>query len=252
MSRAGGHVITVNEILASRFRALGCDTVVAPNYPRRGDYNELPVDQAFETLAEGRTVALYVGKLSRDRGIHRLIDLMPRLAEDVPEILLFLLGKPASPSVGEGIVEWIEELGVSSHVIVRGPVDQTGVRAALRVADIGVSLLLPVNRRFHLSEPMKVFEYAAAGLPILASDLKSQARLVASMGNGIVVDPDNDSAVVEAVRRLSRDAQLRHRLGTGGREVFRRQYCWEAVEPDLVEFIHRSARLHCGDQEAEL
>jgi glycosyltransferase involved in cell wall biosynthesis len=234
-------VIAVNEVLAEKFRGMRRRTVTAPNYPRKRDYEGLRADDEWAALGEGRPVILYIGTLSRDRGILRLIDLMPRLVESQPDVLLVLLGRASAAAFLDALMDRIARLGMASHVLVRGPLPQEGVRAALAIADVGVSLLLPVNHRYEQSEPMKVFEYAAAGVPVVASALAAQARLVATMGGGLIVDPFDEQEVVGALAALLGDAALRREMGDSARSAFRSRYNWEQVEPQLLGFFEAVA-----------
>ena len=66
----------------------------------------------------------------------------------------------------------------------------------------GLCLIQPICRSYELCLPNKLFEYAAAGVPILASDLPVIAAVVRGEGLGEVVSSGDPSAIAEGLRRL--------------------------------------------------
>ncbi|NNH55098.1 glycosyltransferase family 4 protein, partial [Promicromonospora citrea] len=62
------------------------------------------------------------------------------------------------------------------------------------------------------TSPFKVVEAAAAGLPVVATDVPGQAEVVHALGNGLVVPPGDPAALARAAARVVADAALRDRL----------------------------------------
>ena len=63
-------------------------------------------------------------------------------------------------------------------------------------------LIEPICRSYELTLPNKLFEYAAAGLPMLASDMPVIASTIREWDIGEIADPRDDAAVVAALGRL--------------------------------------------------
>jgi hypothetical protein len=81
----------------------------------------------------------------------------------------------------------------------------------------------------------------AAGLPILANETAFVREVVAGAGAGLVVDFSGQDALVAAVDRLARDAQLREAYAQRAREHFSERFHWEALSRDLYRQLQQLA-----------
>ena len=90
----------------------------------------------------------------------------------------------------------------------------------------GVTLLenTCLNHRYAL--PNKLFEYLAAGLPVLASDLPAIRQVVEPFDVGLVVNPHDRPALIRAIRRLLFDGADRARWSANTSRVLE-VYSWE-------------------------
>ncbi|MGO9316341.1 MAG: glycosyltransferase [Terracidiphilus sp.] len=108
----------------------------------------------------------------------------------------------------------------------------------LNKATIAVAVDLRVPRRIR-AVPVKVFEYMAAGLPIVASDLPSQIEVVGGNNAGLLAKPEEPETFVRAILQLLDDRELAARLGENGRNAFLKYYCWESQQ-ELIANYYRS------------
>jgi glycosyltransferase involved in cell wall biosynthesis len=86
----------------------------------------------------------------------------------------------------------------------------------------------PDNPNFYFS-PLKVYEYMAAGIPVVASRIGQLAGLIDDGVNGLLTPPDDPAALATAIDRLRVDAALRERLSVAGRETVVDGKSWDAV-----------------------
>ena len=157
--------------------------------------------------AERAAHCVYVGGLLRGRGLEQAIAALAR----VPDLRLALIG-PVADGYRAELLAAAERAGVSDRVELRGPVPPEDVVAALAGAAMGLCLIQPVCRSYELTLPNKLHEYAAAGVPVLASDLPVIAGTVREWDAGEVVPPADPVGVAEGMRRLldpHRAAQVR-------------------------------------------
>ena len=103
--------------------------------------------------------------------------------------------------------------------------------ACLAAADIGVAPFdigahRPLSLGFYWS-PLKIFEYMAAGLPVVAPAIDRIPSLVADGREGLLYDPASPGALAKALETLS-DPALRRTLGRAARERAVREYSWKA------------------------
>ena len=211
-------VITATPAIAD---TLGRPATVVQNYPRLKD---APRDRFSE---RERSVA-YVGALNQARGADQLIDALGRLPEDSPVTLRFA-GFFEPPELEARLSRrpgW-------PRVVAAGWLDRSGVDALLSRCRAGVVTLLPTPN-FVTSQPIKLFEYMAAGLPVIASEFPLWREIVEGDRCGILVDPGDPSAIAEAISFLTSDDPEPEEMGRRGRAAVERTYNWQTQEKALL------------------
>ena len=79
------------------------------------------------------------------------------------------------------------------------------------------------------ASPLKLFEYMAAGLAVVAPDQENIREVIAHEENGLLFDPGDPEAMPSAVARLAEDRLLREELGKSGRATIEsREFTWLA------------------------
>jgi glycosyltransferase involved in cell wall biosynthesis len=84
--------------------------------------------------------------------------------------------------------------------------------------------------------PTKLFEYMAAGLPMISSDLPYQVELFSNHRIGILAQPEYPDSFACAIKTLVDNRTLAFELGKNGQRAFVAEYCWESQVPDLLAF----------------
>ncbi len=163
----------------------------------------------------GPPVALFVGRLLRDKGVEELVEAARLLRRRGVALTVRLVGgTDANPaSIPEAtIAEWRRE-GV---VALPGPT--TDVAAAWRDAHIGVLL------SYREGLPKALLEAAAMGRPLVATDVPGCREICRDGETGLLVPPRNAEAAAEALARLAADPALRARMGQAGRALAERAF----------------------------
>jgi len=161
-------------------------------------------------------------------------------ADRIPSLLASLQAtghRPSAVVIGGGdaataLLEDAQRLGVSDCLEVTGPLPPPDAARWLRTARIG---LAPYRRiePFYFC-PLKVVDYLAAGLAVVASNIGDISTLTRDAG--LLVDPDDDQALVDSVAALLDDpAQLADRA-EAGREISRAQ-TWTAVASRTIDAV---------------
>lgn len=86
------------------------------------------------------------------------------------------------------------------------------------------------------SQPNKLFEYMAAGLPVICSDEPLWVEEIESVNAGICVNPEDVSAIREAIVKLLNDRELAQEMGRNGRRAVETKYSWTAEAEKLSKF----------------
>ncbi len=210
-------VVAATPDIADRFIRLGRRTVCVRNFA---------IAAEFAGGSDERERSLvYIGGLRRDRGIYDMIALADRL-----NLPLHLAG-PGWPA---GLVEELKTLPGWRHVVYHGVLDRAGVSQLLAKTSIGLVLLHP-RLNYLTSLPVKMFEYLAAGLPVLASDFPYWHEIVGE-SDAIAFTAAQDIArqAEDALALLDRIDAAPAAMRETARTVFRTSFSWEAEESVLL------------------
>jgi glycosyltransferase involved in cell wall biosynthesis len=183
-------------------------------------------------------VVAYAGHLYPWKGVEVLLDALAR----VPAARgLIIGGHEAEPDLRR-VRDHAERLGISSRVTFTGYVEPPRVAPLLREAAV---LALPnppsaIATRF--TSPLKLFEYMAAGRPIVASDLPSVREVLHHESDALLVEPGNAGALAAAITRILEDRALASRLARAAWDAAP-EYGWDRradrIEAVLLEATKR-------------
>jgi glycosyltransferase involved in cell wall biosynthesis len=98
---------------------------------------------------------------------------------------------------------------------------------------------------FFYFSPLKVFEYMAAGLPVVASRVGQLATVIQHEVNGLLCPAGAAGELAGALLRLHREPELRTRLGQAARATVLQNYTWDAVARRILRLtgLNRMGRL---------
>lgn len=139
-------------------------------------------------------LVLHQGAVAAGRGCETLLRALALL----PGAHLLYLG--AEGPYAERLRELAAELGLAARTHLLPPAPPAQLLSLTAQADVGVSLLEDSCENHRLALPNKLFEYVAAGLPVVVSDLPEGARLVRERGIGWCADAASPESVAAAVR----------------------------------------------------
>jgi glycosyltransferase involved in cell wall biosynthesis len=193
-------VVTVSDGIADRLLAryaLRERPVVVRNTPDLARVPSQAVRLRAELGIEG-TLVLHQGAIARDRGGDVLLGALALL----PDCDLVLLGAGDEPEL-HALRAAAASNGLADRVHVLPSVPVDSLLAHTAQADVGVSLLQDTCENHRLALPNKVFEYIAAGVPVVASDLPELRRTFGDVAGVELATPSDPSAVAVAIRRAA-------------------------------------------------
>ncbi len=166
----------------------------------------------------------FVGTLKPWHGVDVLAEAFALLHAGAPGVRLLVVGDgPERPRLEARLAA--HGLAASTRMI--GAIPPATVPAWLARMDVGVAPY-PKSSRFYFS-PLKVLEYMAAGLPVVASRIGQIVDLVEDGRSGILCPPGDPLALAEALAALREDPALSARLGAAGRAATLQRHTWDAV-----------------------
>ncbi len=164
----------------------------------------------------------YAGHLYAWKGVEVLLEALA----GVPEARGLIVGGHAAEPDLERTRARATEIGLSDRVTFTGLVEPARVPELLRQASV---LVLPnqasaISTRF--TSPLKLFEYMAAGRPIVASDLPSVREILHDGVDALLVPPGDARALADAIRTLLSNRALARRLAAAAAHAVP-QYGWD-------------------------
>lgn len=189
-----------------------------------------PPDGVLARL-EGRFVVAFLGSLKPWHGIEALWRGFLALRRRVPAAHLLV--------IGDGPMRAYLEKAAAAYdpgaVTLTGAVEHRQVPGLLAAADVGVAPY-PRLKDFYFC-PLKIVEYLAAGLPVVASRVGDVERLVQEGRTGLLVPPGDHRALAAALVDLHGHPRRRRALGARARVRAQARHGWQVTARRLEELI---------------
>jgi glycosyltransferase involved in cell wall biosynthesis len=188
----------------------------------------------------------FVGTLKPWHGLTILVEAFDLLRRRHSEARLLIVGEGPER---QRLEETLSRRGLSGAAHLTGAVPPSEVPRLLAGMDAAVAPY-PRLPRFYFS-PLKVYEYMAAGLPVVASRLGQLEGLIRHGVNGLLCPPDDAAALAAALAGLRADPGLRRQLGEAARATVLRQHTWAAAVGHILRLAEAipASGLVAGDRE---
>ncbi|USK58883.1 glycosyltransferase family 4 protein [Peribacillus asahii] len=182
---------------------------------------------------ENKTVILYAGRLSRNKGVDRLIRALPELSQKYKDLALVIVGsKWFSQDAVTDYIAYVRALAkkVPIPVVTTGFVAPSEIQNWFAAADLFVctSIWPEPLARVH-------YEAMAAGLPIVTTARGGNAEVIQLRENGLVVEnPEDPGQFVEKITEVLSNKAMMKRMGERGRELALSHYKWNRVASEVL------------------
>lgn len=177
----------------------------------------------------------FVGTLKPWHGLPYLLEAFAGFHTDNPDTRLCVVGDGPQR---EEILAMSEKYGISNAIDMAGSVSPEEVPGWLASMDVAVAPY-PDLKDFYFS-PLKVYEYMAAGLPVIASRIGQLEKLITHGINGIHSEPGSVISIKQSLRHLYDNSALRKNMGHKARETVLQNHTWDHVTGQILRIAEES------------
>lgn len=218
-------LFVANPTIANRFRERNANLSVVKNFPKVEEIEPLfPAN-----LGEREQSLIYVGmRITRSRGIEEVIRAMGLLPRSL-DARLKLVGSWDPPDLPESL----SKIPGWDRVDFIGPLGRREVAHQLNKARVGLSILHP-EPNYVTAQPVKLFEYMCAGIPVITSDFPVCREIVAKACCGFLVNPADTQEIARAIEFLLTHPEEADAMGKRGLQAVREKYTWAEEEKVLL------------------
>lgn len=194
--------------------------------------------RALAGTPDAAPVAIFVGSLTPEKRVDRLIAALGRVREGGHDLRLWIVGE--GPLRGK-LEEQVRHGNMEPAVHFFGTRDD--VASCLAAAD-----LLALTSETE-GVPAAVLEAGLLGLPVVATRVGALPECVGDGETGLLVPSGDEEALVTALGRLAGDAELRARLGTAAKERVLERHSIGQITREYVDFYESLIRVRRGSAE---
>lgn len=185
---------------------------------------------AKAALSDPRFKMVYQGAVNLGRGLLETIEALPLL----DDVVLVVVG---DGDITAQVKQRVADLGVADKVVFVGKVPFSQLSGYTASADLGLCLLENLGLNYYYSLPNRIFDFALAGKPILASNFPEIAAVVGKHQTGLLVDDLKPSTIANAIEKLKTDPELHKELSSNAFCVGK-TLVWENELP-ILERIYK-------------
>jgi len=219
-------IVTVTPTLIKQFR--NKNTVLVRNFPDLGEFTKIKEDD----INERENNAVYVGGVTKVRGLKENILAINNISPTLNAKLLV-----GGTFQSKDFEDEINALNLK-NTDFKGWLSRDKVQSLLSQAKIGLVTLHP-TANYYDAYPVKMFEYMAAGLPVIASDFPVYREIIETADCGILVDPLKPEKISEAIERLLCTPDVIIKYAKNGRKAAMEYYNWQHEAEQLISLYQK-------------
>lgn len=213
-------IVTATPFIRERYLKLNPQSIEICNFPLFSEIEGTDLEPISFDKQEKKVC--YIGGISRIRGIEEMI-----LAAGKSNVELDIAGKWP-----EGLQDEMKSLEGWEKTNNLGFLSREDLLTVKRESLAGLVALYPEPNHLN-SYPIKMFEYMAAGIPIIASDFPLWRSIVEAEQCGLCVNPQDPDEISKAIDFLIANPEKAKEMGENGRKAIIEKYNWDIEKKKL-------------------
>lgn len=214
-------IVAATPFIRDKFLKINKNSVDINNYPKLEEF-ELSDNNYQKELQ-----VCYVGGISEVRGINEMVTAIDLANANVKLVM-------AGNFVDSNLEAQVKALNGWNKIDFLGYLDREGIKNTISSSIAGLVVLNPTNSYLD-SLPVKMFEYMAAGVPVIASNFPLWKTIVEETDSGICVNPLDAKEIAKAIDFLINNSEVAERMGNNGKKLVNEKFNWRVEEEKLFK-----------------
>jgi glycosyltransferase involved in cell wall biosynthesis len=233
--RLSDHVMVVVEESRERLLRKGIrsqNVSIVSNTPELNLFEENIHRYRKEIFQNNKINLLYIGYLTKLRGLDTVIKALPKILKEEGKIKLNIIGDGIDLPKLKGLAK---EIGVQEYVDFKGWIDFKYIPYIISKSDIGV---IPHHSNEHTNTtiPNKIFDFMACGKPVIVSNARPLKRIVEKTGCGITFQAENIDDFSNKLICLIKENE-KDQMGLRGKKAVKEIYNWDKDAENLDHIL---------------
>jgi len=187
----------------------------------------------FRTESIKKYDLIYCGGITEYRGAIKIIEAIHILKQDFKNMKMIFLGTIFSAKLKEKMLHLIQKYDLEKNIELKNNVPYHDVVKYYNQSKIGLGIFLPIETH-KIILPIKLFEYMAMGLPIVASNFGHIHNYVLNDKVGVTVNSNKPNEIAKAVKELLLNEKLYNSCKNNGIKAVEKKYAWSTMEKKLL------------------
>jgi len=213
-------IVTATEYINERFLKINKNSVNINNFPIIEEFD------FHDNWDKKENAVCYIGSIYHTRGVFELIKSLENT-----DVKIHLAGNYNS----EDLREKLTKLKGWKNVIEWGFIGREKINEILKLSKAGIVTLHPTES-YKVALPVKMFEYMASGIPVIASDFPLWKSIIIDAKSGVCVNPADINAIKNAIVELLHNDEKSKEMGKNGRKAVEEKYNWDIEAGKLIKF----------------
>jgi glycosyltransferase involved in cell wall biosynthesis len=170
---------------------------------------------------------LYVGRLSKEKGIEYLIQAMSKIKEEHPGVYLHIVGEG---NMEQSLKDLANKPGIEDKVIFHSYIPHENLATMYRKSRVFILPSVCME-----NAPLTLIEAMSQGTPVVTTNIGGQAELVQDGFNGLLVNPEDPEDLAEKICNILDNPELAREMGERGRKIIEENHTPEKHLKKLIE-----------------
>ena len=196
-----------------------------------------------ESKVEDRSI-LFVGWVKPHKGLHVLIEAMPEIMREVPEVKLYVIETGVDNDYKSQIMNSVKDYAIEQSVVFLGKRTHKDVQTFIQKAEV-----VAVPEQWGIAWPIFLTEAMSWGKPVVASRIGDIPQFIQNGKNGFLEDPGNSLEFAKKIVWILKEKEAAAKMGKQAREDVIRMCDENRISDELEKVYLKHSKNNAGKKE---